>query len=46
VKLDSGLLAKLVAGLGELEAKRDIVDTAEQELKGLLGQVQGVVKKE
>ena len=46
VKVDSGLLAKLLGGLQDLEAKRDVVDAAEQELKGLLNQVQGVVKKE
>ena len=46
VKVDGGLLANLLAGLNDLEAKRDEVDKTEQELKGYLNQVQGVVKKE
>lgn len=46
VKVDSGLLANLLAGLKDLEAKRDEVDKTEQELRGYLNQVQGVVKKE
>ena len=46
VKVDSGLLAKILDGLKDVENKRDGVDKAEGELKNLLNQVEGVVKKE
>ena len=46
VKVDSGLLAKLMASIGTLETKRDDVDKSVNSFKALVGQVEGVVKME